>query len=84
MEYIFIGIYNYKETIINKIKKDMKEKSEFEKDLDRIAANLKRKLHEFNEHFTTKYAKELCDFGFSKNMMKIWEKEWNEYNRTHK
>lgn len=62
----------------------MKEKSEFEKDLDRIAANLKKKLHAFNEEFTTKHAKELCDFGFSKSMMRIWDKEWNEYNRTHK
>ena len=64
----------------NKIKKDMKEKS----DIEIIGENIRRKLHEFNDHFTTKYAKELCDFGFSKSMMRIWEKEWNEYNRTHK
>lgn len=58
----------------------MKEKS----DIEIIGENIRRKLHAFNEEFTTRYAKELCDFGFSKNMMKIWEKEWNEYNRTHK
>lgn len=55
-----------------------------ERTIEEIGEDLRIKLHAFNEIFTTKYAKELCDFGFSKSMMKIWDKEFNEYIRTHK